>query len=220
METDKNIKDLNLWQRLTNIRIDFDNLNLKRNAKSNYSLSTGGKVDHKFYDLPYIMPKIIRLFKQYNLSYSINFANDTAQMKVININKLEEIEYFSIPCINVSNLKNMQDVGKIVTYATRYLMYICLAITENDVLDIIGYENVQSNYNKDISENQKNNQNLNSDNKSYNNITREKKLIEIGDYLNKNNRLEKALKHFKVVTLNKLKDKDLDWIIDSYKIKF
>ena len=223
METDKNIKEMNLWEKLSNIRVDFDNLNLKKEGNSSYSVqnkknNTWSAMSIKFYELPDIMPKIIRLFKDYNLCYTINFSDKTAQMKLINSDNIEQTEIFTIPFINTNSIDNMQKIGAIVTYATRYIMYSVMCITENDVLDTIGFDNLQETHNKETSNNQKNNQNLNSDKKVDKNITKEEKLIKIKGFLKKEGKITSALKYFEVETLDVLEEKDLNRIIKKFKI--
>jgi hypothetical protein len=205
MEIDKNIKELNLWEKLNKIRFELSEPGLLIKTGSNKHL----KFD--YFELSDVTPKIIEFCEKYNLSFAINFETDKANLKLKNSDKIEETEKFEIPII--TNATKMQEIGAIITYATRYLYQITFLITENDILN-------QNLGDKNTSNNKKNNQNLNSDDKVDKSITREKKLIEIGEYLNKNDKLEKALEHFKVTTLNKLKDEDLDWIIASYKIKF
>lgn len=108
--------------------------------KSDVKKTGLNKFQHfKYYTLDDIVPVADEICNNLGLLTMTNVTNNTAIMQVIDIDTAKSIDFkFNIPLIDSenSNLNNaIQDMGKTITYARRYLYMLFLDIVEFDSVD-------------------------------------------------------------------------------------
>jgi len=122
--------------------INTNNLYIKiQTAKkllSSKDLKKSGKNSHlnfNYYELSDFMPSIIEIFSDLGLFSKITFTDETATLKIINIENPTEQEEYTSPMRSVTQSNPMQALGSVQTYQRRYLYMSALDITENDAID-------------------------------------------------------------------------------------
>jgi hypothetical protein len=92
---------------------------------------------YQYFELGDFLPEINKLFAELKLCSVVSFGKDLAELKVINIEKPEEVVTFTSPMAD-ANLKGchpIQNLGAVETYNRRYLYVSALEIVEHDALD-------------------------------------------------------------------------------------
>ena len=131
---------MNIYQKITNARIDIQNMNLKPTGENKHS-------NYKYYELGDLLPAVNELCKKYNMytEFSIRMADgiETAVFKIIDANipesEIEDIRSFSCPTAEVK-LPASQDIqgqGAKITYMRRYMIMIAFEIAESDQVEKI-----------------------------------------------------------------------------------
>lgn len=123
--------DMNIWQKLLNVRDEFARGEVKRSGK-NMQLSS------LFYELTDIVPVARPLFNQYRLLPLVTVASGKATMTIVDVDFPEERLIFELDVQTYDGNKAVtppQAYGAVVTYYRRYLYMIALDIVEADYLE-------------------------------------------------------------------------------------
>ena len=123
--------DMNIWQKLLNVRDEFARAEVKRSGK-NMQLSS------LFYELTDIVPVARPLFNQYRLLPLVTVASGKATMTIVDVDFPEERLIFELDVQTYDGNKAVtppQAYGAVVTYYRRYLYMIALDIVEADYLE-------------------------------------------------------------------------------------
>jgi hypothetical protein len=121
---------LNIYSKLQKCRVELQEMKLKKSGENAFA-------KFKYYELADFLPQVNDLFDKYNLFSNFSIREGIAFLKVVNTEKLDEIETFESPIENVE-LKGctaIQGLGAVHTYMKRYLYLNALEIVEADVLD-------------------------------------------------------------------------------------
>ena len=125
---------MNIYEKLTNARLDLQNLKLKKSGK-NQTIS--------YYELGDFLPAINELCKKHGLF--IKFDIDTVEsiemaiLTVYNASQEAENMTFRLPTANVSlpRGQDIQGLGAKTTYMRRYILMNAFEIVESDMVDSI-----------------------------------------------------------------------------------
>jgi hypothetical protein len=121
---------LNIYSKLQKCRVELQEMKLKKSGENAFA-------KFKYYELADFLPQVNDLFDKYNLFSNFSIREGMAFLKVVNAEKIDEVETFESPIENVE-LKGctaIQGLGAVHTYMKRYLYLNALEIVEADVLD-------------------------------------------------------------------------------------
>ena len=120
---------MNVFEKLNEARIRFQNANVKKSGKNSYA-------GYTYYELADILPAINKIAQELKFSCIVNFTPDLATLDFVDCEKNEKI-IFTSP-MSEANLKGcyaVQNLGAVETYIKRYLYQNCFEIVEADALD-------------------------------------------------------------------------------------
>lgn len=126
----------NIYAKLSQARFDLSQLKLQKTGK----MQLGGRV-YNYFELGDIQPAIIKICNDLNIFFSINFFEDYSEIKILDIEDIENFIIYKIEHPNLKNTENifakhLQAIGSKSTYLTRYLLTIAFQISENDATEI------------------------------------------------------------------------------------
>lgn len=136
----------NIYIKLMNVRVKLSKLNLKKSGENKYS-------NFKYFELADFLPQATELLEEAKLCPIVVFTNDYATLTLINGENPTEQIVFTSPMrdLQLKGSNELQALGGIETYQTRYLYIQLLNITENDSFDAVsGKEAAKNNYNNRI----------------------------------------------------------------------
>ena len=137
MENPNTPKTINVYQKLLTARTLFLESDVTKSGK-NMQLA------FKYFELDDIVPIATRIFDNLGLISLVSFEENTAEMRILNIDNPDESVSFTAPFKPlepiVSNTgkkatNEMQALGSSITYMRRYLYMIALDICEPDEID-------------------------------------------------------------------------------------
>ena len=115
--------------KLQKARVQLQQMELKKSGHNKFA-------GYRYFELSDFLPAVNEIFDKLGLCHTIEFTNELATMFVIDIDK-GGFAKFSCPMAE-ANLKGchpVQNLGASITYITRYLLVMALAICEHDALD-------------------------------------------------------------------------------------
>lgn len=119
-----------IYTKLMEARVEFHKLELK---KSGFNKFAG----FKYYELSdFLIPGTV-ILQKYNLCPIITFDNEMATMTLVNGDNPEEKIEFTSPMrkLELKGCNEIQALGGVQTYISRYLWIQCLSIVEGDSFD-------------------------------------------------------------------------------------
>jgi hypothetical protein len=120
---------INVYQKLQLARVKLQNVELKKSGHNKFA-------GYRYFELTDFLPTVNSIFNEIGLSHTLEFTDTLATMNVIDFEK-GGIAKFTCPMAE-ANLKGchpVQNLGASITYITRYLLVMALAICEHDALD-------------------------------------------------------------------------------------
>ena len=120
---------MNVFEKLNEARIRFQNSNVKKSGKNSYA-------GYTYYELADILPAINKIAQELKFSCIVNFTPDLATLDFVDCEKSEKITFTSP--MSEASLKGchpVQNLGAVETYIKRYLYQNCFEIVEADALD-------------------------------------------------------------------------------------
>lgn len=135
----------NIYSKLMKVRCEFHKLELKKTGHNKFA-------NFKYYELADFLIPATNLLNENGLCPMISFSNEQATMTVVNCDNTEEVVTFTSPMrdLQLKGTNDIQNLGGVQTYLTRYLYIQLLNIVEADVFDATsGKENNKSNSNLD-----------------------------------------------------------------------
>lgn len=120
---------MNVFEKLNEARIRFQNANVKKSGKNSYA-------GYTYYELADILPAINKIAQELKFSCIVNFTPDLATLDFVDCEKNEKITFTSP--MSEASLKGchpVQNLGAVETYIKRYLYQNCFEIVEADALD-------------------------------------------------------------------------------------
>ena len=120
---------MNVFEKLNEARIRFQNANVKKSGKNSYA-------GYTYYELADILPALNKIAQELKFTCVVNFTPDLATLDFVDCEKNEKITFTSP--MSEASLKGamaVQNTGAVITYLKRYLYQNCFEIVENDMLD-------------------------------------------------------------------------------------
>lgn len=120
---------MNVYQKLQLARVKLQNVELKKSGHNKFA-------GYRYFELADFLPTVNSIFNEVGLSHTLEFTDTLATMQVIDFDK-GGIAKFTCP-MATAELKGchpVQNLGASITYITRYLLVMALAICEHDALD-------------------------------------------------------------------------------------
>ncbi|HGM3507714.1 TPA: ERF family protein [Clostridioides difficile] len=126
----------NIYIKLMDVRVKLSKLKLKKSGENKYS-------NFKYFELADFLPQATELLEEVKLCPIITFTNDYATLTLINGENPTEQIVFTSPMrdLQLKGSNELQALGGIETYQTRYLYIQLLNITENDSFDAVSGKN-------------------------------------------------------------------------------
>lgn len=120
----------NIYIKLMDVRIKFNKLDIKKSGQNKFA-------NFKYFELSDFLPQATELLQEAKLCPIVTFTNDYATLTLINGEKPTEEIIFTSPMreLQLKGSNELQALGGIETYQTRYLYIQLLNITENDTFD-------------------------------------------------------------------------------------
>lgn len=149
---------MNVYEKLIQARLMFQNENVKKSGQNKYA-------GYTYFELNDILPICNKICNEIKAVCVLNFTESVATLQFIDCEKTDDVITFTSP-MSEATLKGchkVQNLGAVETYIKRYLYQNCFEIAENDALD-----------SEPINQNQ-NNQTVNNANNSGNSGTQNKK---------------------------------------------
>jgi hypothetical protein len=132
MEKEKKVdySTMNIYQKIQLVKEEILKENLKKSGENKYA-------GFKYYELADFTPSIIKLCNKVGLFTKITFSEELATLKIINVDKSEEVEEYTSPMRNLvlKGCNEIQALGGVETYSRRYLYMSAFDIIENDMFD-------------------------------------------------------------------------------------
>nr|UDN47290.1 ERF family protein [Clostridioides sp. ES-S-0173-01] len=128
------------------VRVKFSKLNLKKSGENKFA-------NFKYFELADFLPQATELLEKAKLCPIVVFTNDYATLTLINGENPTEQIVFTSPMrdLQLKGSNELQALGSIETYQTRYLYIQLLNITESDTFDATSGKNeAKSNSNNRI----------------------------------------------------------------------
>lgn len=122
----------NIYIKLMDVRVKFSKLNLKKSGENKFA-------NFKYFELADFLPQATELLEEAKLCPIVVFTNDYATLTLINGENPSEQIVFTSPMrdLQLKGSNELQALGGIETYQTRYLYIQLLNITENDSFDAV-----------------------------------------------------------------------------------
>lgn len=120
---------MNVFEKLNEARIRFQNANVKKSGKNNYA-------GYTYYELADILPAINKIAQELKFSCIVNFTPELATLDFVDCENNERVQFTSpMSSANLKGCHDVQNLGASETYLKRYLYQNCFEIVENDALD-------------------------------------------------------------------------------------
>lgn len=126
------MKDKNIYEKMQLAKEEFLKKNIKKSGKNRFA-------NYTYYELADITPVLIELNNKYRLFTQTTFNKEEATLKIINIDKPDEILAYTSPMeeLELKGCNKIQALGGTETYQRRYLYMSAYDIIENDMFDAV-----------------------------------------------------------------------------------
>lgn len=121
---------MNVYQKLNAAREKFHSIELKKSGHNKFA-------GYKYFELGDFIIPALEIFKEFGLTGIISFGKETADLRIINNEKPEEVIVIESPMSSAAlkGCHEVQNLGAVQTYLRRYLWVAALEIVEHDALD-------------------------------------------------------------------------------------
>jgi hypothetical protein len=121
---------MNVYQRLNLAREAFHQTKLKKTGHNKFA-------NYYYFELGDFLIPALQIFNSHGLTGVISFGKETADMRIINNDKPEEVIVIESPMSSAAlkGCHEVQNLGAVQTYLRRYLWVAALEIVEHDALD-------------------------------------------------------------------------------------
>ena len=121
---------MNVYQKLNEARAKFHKKALKKSGHNKFA-------GYNYFELGDFVIPAIEIFNEVGLTSIVRFGKEIAEFIVVNVEKPDEIIVFTSPMSSAAlkGCHEVQNLGAVQTYLTRYLWVSVLHIVEHDALD-------------------------------------------------------------------------------------
>ena len=121
---------MNVYTKLNMAREKFHEMELKKSGHNKFA-------NYFYFELADFIIPALKIFREVRLASVISFGKETAEMRIIDIDKPDDVIIITSP-MSTAALKGcheVQNLGAVQTYLRRYLWVAALEIVEHDALD-------------------------------------------------------------------------------------
>ena len=120
---------MKVYEKLQQARVKLQNVELKKSGHNKFA-------GYRYFELTDFLPTVNSIFAELGLCHTLEFTSDLATMQVIDTAN-GGIAKFTCPMASaqLKGCHEVQNLGASITYITRYLLVMALAICEHDALD-------------------------------------------------------------------------------------
>lgn len=118
-----------VYEKLQQARLKLQSIELKKSGHNKFA-------GYRYFELADFLPTVNQIFVELKLCHTLEFYPDVAIMRVVDSENGGDVK-FSCPMAE-ANLKGchpVQNLGASITYITRYLLVMAMAIVEHDAID-------------------------------------------------------------------------------------
>lgn len=118
-----------VYEKLQQARLKLQSIELKKSGHNKFA-------GYRYFELADFLPTVNQIFAELKLCHTLEFYPDVAIMRVVDSENGGDVK-FSCPMAE-ANLKGchpVQNLGASITYITRYLLVMAMAIVEHDAID-------------------------------------------------------------------------------------
>ena len=121
---------MNVYQKLNSARAKFHSIELKKSGHNKFA-------GYKYFELGDFIIPALEIFKEVGLTGIISFGKETADLRIVNNEKPEEVIVIESPMSSAAlkGCHEVQNLGAVQTYLRRYLWVAALEIVEHDAID-------------------------------------------------------------------------------------
>jgi hypothetical protein len=121
---------MNVYQKLNAARKKFHSIELKKSGHNKFA-------GYKYFELGDFIIPALDIFQEVGLTGIISFGKDTADLRIVNNEKPDEVIFILSPMSSAAlkGCHDVQNLGAVQTYLRRYLWVAALEIVEHDALD-------------------------------------------------------------------------------------
>ena len=122
---------MNTYQKLNIARNKFHQQKLKKSGLNKFA-------GYSYFELSDFLIPALDIFNDVGLNATISFTKDYAEMRIVNVDNPDEFPIIITSPMGSAALKGcheVQNIGAVETYQTRYLFVQALCIVEHDILD-------------------------------------------------------------------------------------
>ena len=122
---------MNTYQKLNIARGKFHQQKLKKSGLNKFA-------GYSYFELSDFLIPALDIFNDVGLNATISFTKDYAEMRIVNVDNPDEFPIVITSPMGSAALKGcheVQNIGAVETYQTRYLFVQALCIVEHDILD-------------------------------------------------------------------------------------
>ena len=121
---------MNVYQKLNEARERFHQSKLNKSGQNKFA-------GYKYFELSDFVVPALQIFKDVGLTSVISFGKETADMRIVNNEKPDEVIVIESPMSSAAlkGCHEVQNLGAVQTYLRRYLWVAALEIVEHDALD-------------------------------------------------------------------------------------
>ena len=118
-----------VYEKLQKARVKLQNIELKKSGHNKFA-------GYRYFELTDFLPTVNLIFAELKLCHTLEFTSDLATMRVIDTED-GGCAKFTCPMASaqLKGCHEVQNLGASITYITRYLLVMALAICEHDALD-------------------------------------------------------------------------------------
>ena len=121
---------MNVYQKLNAARAKFHSIELKKSGHNKFA-------GYKYFELGDFIIPALEIFKEHGLTGIISFGKETADLRIVNNEKPEEVIVIESPMSSAAlkGCHEVQNLGAVQTYLRRYLWVAALEIVEHDAIN-------------------------------------------------------------------------------------
>lgn len=122
---------MNTYQKLNIARNKFHQQKLKKSGLNKFA-------GYSYFELSDFLIPALDIFNDVGLNATISFTKDYAEMRIVNVDNPDEFPIVITSPMGSAALKGcheVQCIGAVETYQTRYLFVQALCVVEHDILD-------------------------------------------------------------------------------------
>lgn len=118
-----------VYDKLQRARVTLQSIELKKSGHNKFA-------GYRYFELADFLPTVNKIFDDLGMCHTLEFTSDLAIMRIIDTEN-GGCAKFTCPMAE-ANLKGchpVQNLGASITYITRYLLVMAMAIVEHDAID-------------------------------------------------------------------------------------